>query len=207
MRRLVLILGLLLLVAGGVIWYLYLESTTVDKIEKAAKEIAKEAGDLDVQAEVGVDLSLKGIKLSHGKEGQLHWKLTAQKAKYLQDKNQVLVDSPNIIYFFENEDKQLNVKAANGLIEQDKEKARLWPEITANYGDMSLRADELEYSGKDRMLVLRGNVQLENPKMSCRADQMSYSLKNNDIKAENGIHATIRLDDMNPELKERLNLE
>lgn len=199
-------IALLLLVAGGVIWYLYLENKTVEKIERAAKEIAKEAGELDVQAEVGVDLSLKGIKLAHGKEGHLHWKLTAKKAKYLQDQKQVLVESPNIIYFFENGDKQLTVKAANGLIEQENEKARLWPEITANYGDMLLRADELEYSGKNRMLELRGNVQLASPKMTCRAAQMSYSLKSNDITAEDGIHATINLEE-NPEVKERLHLE
>ena len=207
MRRLLLSVLLLLLAAGGVIWYYYLEHATVDKIEQAAKEIAKEAGELDVQAEVGVDLSLKGIKLSHGKEGHLHWKLTAQKAKYLQDQNQVLVESPHIIYFLGNEDKRISVRAANGVIEQENEKARLWPEIIANYDDMRLRADELEYSGKDRMLILRGDVQLENPKMSCRAAEMSYNLKNNDITAENGVHASIKVEDMNSGLKEHLNLE
>ena len=207
MRRVVIILGLLLLVAGGGFWYLYLENKTVDRLERAAKEIAKEAGELDIQADVGVDLSLKGIKLSHGKEGQLHWKLTAQKAKYLQDQSEVQVEQPEIVYFFENDDRQLSVKAAKGLIEQEKEKARLWPEITARYGDMRLRADELEYSGKERELVLRGNVQLETPKLSCQAVEMRYGLERNDITARNGIHATISLDDMNPELKERLNLE
>ncbi len=207
MRRFLLLLGLLLLVAGGVFWYLYLEHKTVDKLEKAAKEIAKEAGDLDIQADVGVDLSLKGIKLSHGKEGQLHWKLTAEKANYLQDKAQVQVESPEIVYFFKGDSKQLSVKAEKGLIEQENEKARLWPEINAIYGDMQLRADELDYAGKDRILTLRGNVQLETPKLSCQAAEMHYNLKDNTITAENGIHAAISLDEMNPELKERLNLE
>ncbi len=207
MKRILVFGGLLLLVAGGVIWYLYLEHKTVDKFEQAAKEIAKEAGELEIQADVGVDLSLKGIKLSHGKEGHLHWKLTAKKANYLHDQGQVLVEFPEIIYFFEEDAKRLRVKSDKGLIEQENEKARLWPEIRATYGDMRLRADELEYSGKDRMLNLHGKVQLETPKLSCQAAEMHYNLKDNTIAANNGIHATISLDAMNPELKERLNLE
>lgn len=213
MRRALMIVVVLLLAGGIYAWYAALQDKAVKKIQDVAKEVVqdvakdvvKEVGkdvvgegldpeDLNVKAEVDVDLSLKGIELSHGKEGQLHWKLTAKRAQYLQDQGVVEVTEPKISYHFVDDNKTLEVVAAQGRIEQQNERARLWPEVTAEYGENTLRADELEYEGERRELILSGNVQLMGPKLNCYAARMRYMLKTNDIIVEDGVKAQFILD-------------
>jgi len=187
MRRVVLALVLLAAGVGLGAWYWTLQSKTV----KAMHEAAIKLKDIDIQAELDVDLSLKGIELSQGKAGQLHWRLKAKRAKYTQDRAEVQVENPEIEYYFEKDSRTLKVGAAHGVLEQGKDQARLWPEVRGAFEGNELRADELVYAGKERMLTLSGNVTIQGPRLSFKAAELKYLLANNEILAEKGISAVV----------------
>lgn len=180
------VIGLLVAVGLGA-WFWALQNKTV----KAVRELAPKLKDVEIQAEVDVDLSLKGIELSQGKAGQLHWRLKAKRANYTQDRAEVLVENPEIEYYYEKDNRTFKVMATHGALLQSEDRARLWPDVRGGYEGNELRADELVYTGKDRTLTLSGQVSIEGPKLRFKAPELKYILSTNEILVEKGVSAVI----------------
>jgi LPS export ABC transporter protein LptC len=177
----------LLAAAGLAAWFWALQNKTV----KAVRELAPKLKDVEIQAEVDVDLSLKGIELSQGKAGQLHWRLKAKRANYTQDRAEVLVENPEIEYYYEKDNRTFKVMATHGALQQGQDTARLWPDVRGAYEGNELRADELVYTGKDRTLTLSGQVTIEGPKLRFKAPELKYILSTNEILVEKGVSAVV----------------
>lgn len=187
MRRWVFAVLALLVVAGLGGWFWALQNKTV----QAVRESVSKLKDVELQAEVDVDLSLKGIELTQGKAGQLHWRLKAKRANYTQDRAEVLVEFPEIEYFYEKDNRTLKVMATHGVLQQAEDKARLWPDVRGAYEGNELRASELIYAGKERALTLSGDVSITGPKLQFRAAELKYLLTSNEILAEKGVWAVV----------------
>jgi LPS export ABC transporter protein LptC len=190
-RKVPAVLAVLLLAALAGAWYLWQRMPDMDELRRAAE-------DIEMDAEVGVDLSLQDIELSHGTEGRLQWRLTAKKANYLQEQGVVEVTEPRMVYFFAQGTKQaermpgnLTIRAAGGTVRQEEQAATLRNDVVAVYKDMTITAEELEYDGPGQRVVLRGNVLLESPDFDCRAQVMRFSLKTQDLVAEQGVAAEL----------------
>ncbi len=188
MRRILFILGLLVLALIAGAWYWWVQSKTAETLKQAASkaaEVGLEGGGLDV------DLSLKGITLSHGEKGEMHWQLTAEGAQYVQDAGTVQVERPTIVYKVADSGEELTVHAPLGSIYQGEEKAKLWPEVNATYQDNKLSAGELLYDGKERIIHLSGGVRLEGPKFKAQTSRLRFNLPRDEIVAEAGVNATV----------------
>lgn len=183
-KRLVLLAALLVGGLGFGVWAWMSQNQTVQKIQEVAK-------DVDLEAEVGVDLSLKGVELTQGEAGATQWRLTAEKASYDQEQNRVEVDSPKVTYFLKDGG-ELRVTAPSGEVRQDEQTASLWPEVEATYQNNDIRAERLTWSGENKTLVLSGNVRLENPDMEFTAPELRVLLDQNTLTAENGVHVVLR---------------
>ncbi len=190
MRKLGLAALLLLLAGGGFLWYQWVQRQALQHLQETAARVAK----VDLQAELDVDLSLKGITLSQGEKGELHWQLSATQAQYLQEEGLVEVTEPLISYRVGQGEGLLSVQAPKGSIRQEQGTARLWPTVHATYEQNQLTAGELVYSEAERSLTLSGGVTLTGAKFVCRADQVRYLLVEDLILAENGVDATVYVD-------------
>lgn len=190
MRRILLPVVILLLAGLGGMWYWWVQQRAVEHLQETASRVA----DVELQAELDVDLSLKGVTLSQGEKGELHWELKAEKAQYVQDKSMVEVTAPTIIYKVSGGDTMLTVQAPQGAIWQEDERARLWPDVRATYEQNVLTADELVYDGKSRALILSGDVTLVGPRFVAHTARLRYLLEDDRIVAENGVDATIHVD-------------
>lgn len=190
MRR-VLFFGLLILLAAlGGVWYWWVQEKAAQHMQQTAERVAG----VELQAELDVDLSLKGVTLSQGEKGELHWELKAEKAQYVQEKSMVEVTSPVISYKVTGGETMLTVQAPKGAIWQDQERARLWPDVRATYEQNVLTASELLYNGEQRSLELHGEVTLSGPRFVCRTAVLRYLLQEDVILAENGVDATLYVD-------------
>lgn len=190
MRRILLVVVLLLLAGLAGLWYWWVQQKAMEHLQDTAAKVA----DVELQAELDVDLSLKGVTLSQGEKGELHWELKAEKAQYVQDKSMVEVSAPTIVYKVSGGEAMITVQASQGAIWQEEERARLWPDVHATYEQNVLTADELVYDGKNRELRLSGEVTLEGPRFVCRTARLRYQLQDDLILAENGVQATVYVD-------------
>ncbi len=190
MRKFLLLLALLVLAASGGVWYWWVQQKAMEHIQDTAKRVA----DVDLQAELDVDLSLKGITLSQGEKGEMHWQLKAKQASYVQEEDTVEVTEPTITYRVGQGDKVLTVQAPLGAIRQKDQNARLWPKVRAVYEQNVLTAGELVYDGKQRILALTNDVTLSGPRFECHAATLRYLLEQDMILVENGVNATVYVD-------------
>lgn len=190
MRKVLFVVVLLVLAGAGALWYWWVQQKAVEHLKETAARVA----DVELQAELDVDLSLKGVVLSHGEKGELHWELKAKQANYVQDQGMVEVAEPVITYRVAGGEGMLTVEAPKGAIWQDQERARLWSKVRAVYDQNVLTADELIYDGKQRELKLDGNVTLAGSRFVCHTQRLRYLLQEDRILAENGITATVYVD-------------
>jgi LPS export ABC transporter protein LptC len=186
-RRVLFIAGLLALALVAGAWYWWVQSKTADTLKRAASR----AAEVELQAGLDVDISLKGIILTHGQKGEVHWQLNAEGAQYVQETGTVQVKRPTIEYVVAESGDRLTVRAPLGTIYQEHEKAKLWPEVNATYQDNRISAKELLYEGESRTLFLSGNVIIEGAKFSARTERLRYDLPRDELVAEAGVNATI----------------
>lgn len=190
MRKAVFIALLLLLIGLGGLWYWWVQNQAAKHLAETAKRVA----DVDLQADLDVDLSLKGITLSQGEKGEMHWQLTAKEANYVQEEGMVEVTDPIISYRIGKNEEMLTVEAPKGAIRQQEQWARLWPKVHATYEQNVLSAAELIYDGESRTISLTGGVTLAGPQFVCKASQLRYQLQQDMIVVEKGVEATVYVD-------------
>lgn len=178
-KKALLALVLAAMLAGAGVWYLVRQSAIY-------KEAAKLAEDVEV------DVSMRGLTLTQGEEGDVRWRLTAAGAKYLQEQGRIRVDEPRITYYPKDSDQELNVRAPEGEIDQNTEEAWLWPVVHMRSGENAVSSEKLHYIGADRTIVLTGDVVLLRPDMRVDSQSVVVDLAGNRVTATGGVKAVIR---------------
>ena len=130
-----------------------------------------------------VDLSLKGVNLSQGKDGKKLWNLNATGADYSENGDELTLTAPVIVYWGEEGGEPIEVRAPRGQVWQKEDRARMWDGVNATHGQYRMRAQTLDYTGRERILVLNGTVDLAGDTMQGRADSVTYFLDSGDFLA------------------------
>ena len=182
-RGLLLFIALLIGVLGFGAWVWLSQDETV-------RQIGELADNVELEAEVGVDLSLQGIELTQAEAGRTQWRLTAERASYAQDEGLVRVEKPKVAYYLSNGE-VFNVSAAQGEVRQDEQKARLWPDVSGEYDDKTITAQQLDWSGGEQLLALSGDVRMIAPQAEFHAPSLQFKLDTNILSAEDGVRITI----------------
>ena len=150
--------------------------------ERLTPEIAR---DLDV------DLSLKGVNLSQGKDGKKLWNLSAAGANYAEAGDQLTLTAPVITYWGEDGSEPVQVTAPKGQVWQKEDRARMWEGVNATRGEYRMRSETLDYLGRDRTLVLSGSIDIAGDSMQGRADTLTYFLDTGDFLAQGNVQVTL----------------
>ena len=134
-----------------------------------------------------VDLSLKGVTLSQGKDGKKLWNLNATGASYAENGDELTLSDPIIIYWGEEGGEPIEVRAPKGQVWQKEDRARMWDGVHGTQGQYVMRSQTLDYAGKDRTLVLGGTVDLTGESMRGSSDTLTYFLDTGDFLAQGNV--------------------
>lgn len=178
MKRRLLTGVLVLAVTAGLIW-------AWTAYERSVARLAKTGADLNV------DVSAETVTLIQGEGGQARWRLEAQSARYDNERGLVEVVKPQVRYYTGQDQAELLVNAPQGLVDRGSDSATLWPEVTAQYGDMSLRADKLVYLGKNKTLEMTGRVELRRAGMELNAPTVVVDVTSKNVQAMSGVTAVL----------------
>lgn len=137
--------------------------------------------------QIDVDLSLKGVELSQGREGKKLWNLKATGANYVESSDELTLTAPFITYWGKGDEPPMRVTAPKGQVWQKEDRARMWDGVNGTRGDHTMRADNLEYTGSEREIHLLGNVQLVDDSMLAGSDTLTYYLETGDFFAQGNI--------------------
>jgi len=140
---------------------------------------------------IDVDLSLKGVNLSQGKDGKKLWNLNATGASYAEAGDELTLTAPAITYWGEEDGEAIVVMAPQGQVWQKEDRARMWGGVNATRGEYRMRAEQLDYLGRDRNLLLTGGVDLVTETMQGRADTLTYFLDSGDFLAQGHIQVIL----------------
>jgi len=141
--------------------------------------------------DLAVDLSLQGIVLKQGRDGQVIWELKAKKGTYSEKNKEIFLDEPRIIYYLGQYRKKLSILAPLGKVNQQKDQAELWPQITIFYQDLTVKAERAEYRGRSRKIFLLGKVELVKRDMSIRAENAVIDLDEETIEATGRVKTVV----------------
>jgi len=134
-----------------------------------------------------VDLSLKGVSLSQGKDGKKLWNLNATGADYAENGDELTLSDPVIVYWGKEGDEPIEVRAPKGQVWQKEDRARMWDGVNGTHGQYVMRSQTLDYAGRDRTLVLGGTVELTGESMRGRSDTLTYFLDTGDFLAQGDV--------------------
>lgn len=140
--------------------------------------------DTSTMPQLDVDLSLKGVELSQGREGKKLWNLKAAGASYADATDELTLTAPMITYWGEGEAPPMQVMAPKGQVWQKEDRARMWNGVKGARGEYSMRADSLDYVGKKREVLLTGGVHLVGETMLAGSDTLTYFLESGDFLAQ-----------------------
>lgn len=145
----------------------------------------------DIARDIDVDLSLKGVNLSQGKDGKKLWNLSAAGANYAEAGDELTLTAPVITYWGEEGAEAVEVMAPKGQVWQKEDRARMWDGVNATRGEYRMRAEALDYTGGNRTLVLSGNIEISSDSMQGRSDALTYFLDTGDILARGNVQVTL----------------
>ena len=134
-----------------------------------------------------VDLSLKGVTLSQGKDGKKLWNLNATGASYAENGDELTLSDPIIVYWGEEGGEPIEVRAPKGQVWQKEDRARMWDGVHGTQGQYVMRSQTLDYAGQDRTLVLGGTVDLTGESMRGSSDTLTYFLDTGDFLAQGNV--------------------
>jgi LPS export ABC transporter protein LptC len=141
--------------------------------------------------DLAVDLSLQGIALKQGRDGHITWELKAKKGTYSERNKEIFLDEPRIIYYLGEDRKKLSILAPQGKVDRRKDQAELWPQVTAFYQDLTVKAERAEYRGRSRKIFLQGKVELLKRGMRISAESAVIDLDKETIEATGGVKTVV----------------
>ena len=134
--------------------------------------------------QLDVDVSLKGVELSQGRDGKKLWNLKATGASYAEATDELTLAAPVITYWGEGEEPPMQVMAPKGQVWQKEDRARMWGGVNGTRGEYSMRANNLDYAGVKREVLLTGDVHLVGEAMRAGSDTLTYFLESGDFLAQ-----------------------
>ena len=169
----------LLAVAGGMVWAMY--PAAKDKMEEVILEKA-----LTDQEDLA-NIVFKMFSLTQGEGGLEAWRLKAEVASVRKDSGLIHVEAPKITYFTRPDNQEIQVSAAQGVVDQGERNMELWPDVLVVKDGNTLKTTKMVYTGADHMLVFPDELIVESKEMLGTASEASWNLKTNVFEAWGGV--------------------
>ena len=156
-------------------------------------EVRLSVNKVELSPEQAMDLTLKGVNLSQGKEGQESWKLKAASAQYAQEEGIIQLHKPEITYYLPPDREIVVVTSVRGEMEQKQNNAKLWEDVIVTRAGGQIRSEQLFYTGKTNSLSIPDKARFNGPDMFGTAHDVVWDLTTNILTAERDVDVTLLL--------------
>ena len=137
------------------------------------------------------DLSFNNITLEQSDdEGELIWRMIADRAVYSQDRRVATIENPSG-EFFQDDEPTLKIQAEQGEVLNDGERIFLSGNVVATDVESGavVRGDELEWRTGDELIIVRNNVIGTHPDFTIAANQSRVSIAEQRIEVSGDVAA------------------
>ncbi len=118
---------------------------------------------------------MEALALTEVQEGDKRWKLEAQNADFLKDKDQIRITGVKV-QFFGGPDKMISVKADEGLVNTKTRVLTLKGNVEMVSGDLRITTSVATYQPAGRLLLAPEEVNLEDPRIKIQGKGLKVEL-------------------------------
>lgn len=181
-RRISIALLLLSVLAGFGLWGWSLFRVEVDMARDLARQLPKD---------VNIDVSVKGVTIQQGSAGSMLWELVADDAHYNTKQGTVLLTNPVITYNTNSTSGEtIVIRAPQGEVNQKENTMVLTPRVKANYGQVLVTGNRLDYFGKERRIVITGDAVIDRGDLIMEGPRVEIDLDTQNMIAPEGARVT-----------------
>ena len=175
------------LVAAALFWAENMNSTVLS--EEAAFPISD------------ADLEMQGIEYVQTKEGNTEWRLSAQSAQFLKDKNTAELENVHVT-FFPKSGRHLIMTADKGRLNPETKNIQVWGKVTVTSDDgFTFKAPAVRYLSQEKQIVSVHKVVFSGPRIQVTGKGMRASIEGGKLKLLEKVTATLIPDKEKGELK------
>ncbi len=147
--------------------------------------------DRELVGEVQADLSLEGVEMTQGKEGEVEWRLQAKEGRYGKDSQVVELEEPRVTYFGKDQREKIKISGPRGRVKQAQDTAFIFPSVRVETEDGVVTAENATYIGRESKVVLWGDVRFKGGDSRFNSSRAKYYLDRDFLRAEGGVSAVI----------------
>lgn len=184
----------LLLWGGWTSWESWRLKQQLNALEDVVRstDLNKLLSDPPEEVKSSVDLAIRGIKLSQGREGRKSFDLKADWATLDQTSGAITVRDPDIVYRMED-DKQgrerlVYASSDVGRVEDGNQKISMSGRVHAKYDKNVLSGDLAVFLNQHNTLTFPGGASLDGPDLSGAATRLTWDLDTNILMGDHGVH-------------------
>ena len=190
----------LALVAAGLIvwggwygWTSWKTSQTINALKDVVRsaDLNKLLSDPPEEVKSTVDLAVRGIMLSQGRDGRKSFDLKAEWATLNQDSGAITMRDPDISYRM-SDDKNgtprlIYASSKIGRVEDNNQKVSMSDTVRAQHEDKVLTGDLAVFLNPLNKLVFPGGAELNSPEIEGACHQLTWDLNTNIILGNHGV--------------------
>lgn len=138
-----------------------------------------------------VDLAIRGIQLTQGRDGHKSFDLTAEWATLNQESGAITVRTPRILYTMrtENDDDNGLIQATSdvGRVEDGNQKLSMSGNVRAEHRGNVLTGDLAIFLNQLNSLSFPGGAELVGPELTGSATRLTWNLSTNTLMGDHGV--------------------
>ena len=194
LRRTLALVAAGLIVWGG--WYGWMSWKTSQTIN-ALKDVARSAdlnkllSDPPEEVKSSVDLAVRGIMLSQGRDGRKSFDLKAEWATLNQDSGAITMREPDIAYRMSDSEegapRMVYATSKIGRVEDGNQKVSMSDNVRAQHEDKVLSGDLAVFLNPLNKLIFPGGADLNGNEIEGSCNQLSWDLNTNVIVGNHGV--------------------
>ncbi|MFP4391324.1 MAG: LPS export ABC transporter periplasmic protein LptC [Desulfohalobiaceae bacterium] len=136
-------------------------------------------------------VSVQGLELEHGSDGKKAWRLTAPRSEYSQEEAVFHLQDPSLEFLSRQNQEPLLVQARQGTFDQDRQSARFRHGVKADYQDMLLQAEAMQYVENLGWVVFQGPVFAQHPSLQVLGSQARFEMQAEKVVVQGQVQAEL----------------
>ena len=135
------------------------------------------------------DLSINKVTHKAMKDGFKQWDLTAEKASYFQNRNEILFDNINVIFFMKNGN-QVDLTAKTGVLNTQTNDIIISENIVASMENRIMKTEKLHYLYKQHIIKTDSPIEIVGEAFSIFSERMILNLDTQKARFDGNVRST-----------------
>jgi len=153
--------------------------------------------DLHVEIPKGVAQHIRNFRRVKTKRGKTVWEIEAAVAEYFEDRNEIVVQEPRVIFHLDDGARRTELSGATGrlqLEQQELESVTLEGGVRISLDDMQLETETATYERARDLIVAPGAVTIRGRRLDVTARGMEVELTPQHVRLLADVHTVMRFD-------------